>query len=333
MTGYTLTGLSCGTSYSVAVDAFDAAGNRSAKATITTSTAACPDTQAPSAPGGLAAAFVTQSAVTLSWSASSDNVGVVGYDLLLGGLVVGTSAQTSYAFSGLSCNTAYTLGVDAYDAAGNRSTVSSLIVTTSACADTSPPSAPTNLVESASTSSSITAGWTASSDNVGVTGYRVFVDGSQAGTTAATSYTVTGLSCGTSHQVVVDAYDAAGNRSPQASATMATSSCPAPPPGDTTAPSTPTGLAVSSAGQTSLALSWSASSDNVGVAGYGVYKNGTLAASPTTTGYTLTGLACGTSYAVAVDAYDAAGNRSGKATITTSTAACPDTRRRRCPVP
>ena len=232
-TGYTLTGLSCGTSYTVAVDAFDAAGNRSAKATITTSTAACPDTQPPSAPGGLVASFVTQSAVTLSWSASSDNVGVVGYDLLLGGLVVGTSAQTSYAFSGLSCNTAYTLGVDAYDAAGNRSTVSSLIVTTSACADTSPPSAPTNLAESAATSSSITAGWTASSDNVGVTGYRVFVDGSQAGTTATTSYTVSGLSCGSSHQVVVDAYDAAGNRSPQTSATMATSSCPAPPPGDT----------------------------------------------------------------------------------------------------
>ena len=267
---------------------------------------------------------MTQSAVTLSWSASSDNVGVVGYDLLLGGLVVGTSAQTSYAFSGLSCNTAYTLGVDAFDAAGNRSTVSSLIVTTSACADTSPPSAPTSLAESASTSSSITAGWTASSDNVGVTGYRVFVDGTQAGTTATTSYTVSGLSCGTSHQVVVDAYDAAGNRSPQVSATMATSSCPAPPPGDTQAPSTPTGLGVSSAGQTSLALAWSASSDNVGVAGYGVYKNGTLAASPSTTGYTLTGLLCGTSYTVSVDAYDAAGNRSAKATITTSTAACPD---------
>ena len=117
-TSYTLTGLSCGTSYAVAVDAFDAAGNRSGKATITTSTAACPDTQPPSAPGGLAVSFVAQSAVTLSWAASSDNVGVVGYDLYLGALSVGTSAQTSYAFSGLSCGTAYTLGVDAYDAAG-----------------------------------------------------------------------------------------------------------------------------------------------------------------------------------------------------------------------
>ena len=268
---------------------------------------------------------MTQSAATLSWSASTDNVGVVGYHLYVDGVGVGTTSQTSFAFSGFSCGTSYTLGVDAYDAAGNRSAVSTLIVTTSACADTSPPAAPTNLAESASTTTSITAAWTASTDNVGVTGYRVFLDGTLAGTTATTSYTLSGLACGTSHQVVVDAHDAAGNNSPQASATMATAACPPPPPGDTTPPSTPTGLAVSSGGQTTLALSWNASSDNVGVTGYGVYRNGTLAGSPTATSYTLSGLSCGTSYTVAVDAADAAGNRSTKATITASTAACPDT--------
>ena len=324
-TSYTLSGLTCGTSYTVAVDAVDAAGNRSAKATITTSTSACPDITAPGAPGGLTATFVTQSAATLSWVASSDNVGVVGYHLYVSGVGVGTTVSTSYAFSGFSCGTSYSLGVDAYDAAGNRSAVSTLIVTTSACADTSPPAAPTNLAESASTTTSITAIWTASTDNVGVTGYRVFLDGTLAGTTATTSYTLSGLACGTSHQVVVDAHDAAGNNSSQASATMAASACPPPPPGDTTPPSTPTGLAVSSGGQTTLALSWNASSDNVGVTGYGVYRNGTLAGSPTATGYTLSGLSCGTSYTVAVDAGDAAGNRSAKATITASTAACLDT--------
>ena len=324
-TSYTLTGLSCGTSYTVAVDAYDAAGNRSAKTTITTATSSCADTTPPSTPTGLSASFVTQSAVTLSWSASSDNIGVAGYDLYAESIAAGTSAQTSYAFSSLSCGMTYTLGVDAYDAAGNRSPVASLIVTTAACADTSPPTVPTNLQETASTTSSISAGWTGSSDNVGVTGYRVFVDSSLAGTTATTSYAVTGLSCGTSHQIVVDAFDAAGNRSGQISATMATSACPPPPPGDTQPPSAPTGLVVSSAGQTSLALGWSASSDNVGVTGYGVYKNGSLVASPAGTSYTLSGLTCGTSYTIAVDAFDAAGNRSAQATVTTSTAACPDT--------
>ena len=307
---YALTGLSCGTSYTVAVDAFDAAGNRSGKTTVTTSTAACADSQLPTAPVGLAATFVTQAAVTLSWGGSSDNVGVAGYDLYLGAIVAGTTAQTSYAFSGLSCGTTYTVGVDAYDPAGNRSAVSWLIVTTGACADTSPPTAPRNLVESAATVSAISAAWTASTDNVAVTGYRVYLDGTLAGTTATTSYTATGLSCGRSHQVVVDAYDAAGNRSPQTAATMATSACPAGPPGDTQPPTTPTGLAVTSAGQTMIALNWTAATDNVGIAGYGVYENGSLIASPATTGYTLIGLTCGTSYTLSVDAYDAAGNRS-----------------------
>ena len=417
-TSYTLSGLTCGTSYTVAVDAVDAAGNRSAKATITATTSACPDTTAPSTPGSLGVSGATGTSISVSWAASSDNVGVTGYGVYnngtlagsptstsytLSGLTCGTSytvavdafdaagnrsakatittstsacpditaaecagwvgggvcdavggdvvvgcverqcrcgrlspvcrvvlgsgrrCQTSYAFSGFSCGTSYTLGVDAYDAAGNRSAVSTLIVTTSACADTSPPAAPTNLAESASTTTSITATWTASTDNVGVTGYRVFLDGTLAGTTATTSYTLSGLACGTSHQVVVDAHDAAGNNSPQTSATMAATACPPPPPGDTTPPSTPTGLAVTSGGQTTLALSWNASSDNVGVTGYGVYRNGTLAGSPTATSYTLSGLSCGTSYTVAVDAADAAGNRSAKATITASTAACPDT--------
>ena len=104
----------------------------------------------------------------------------------------------------------------------------------------------------------------------------MYSNGSLVATPASTSYTLSGLSCGTSYTVAVDAYDAAGNRSAKTTVTTATSNCP-----DTTPPSAPTGLGVSSAGQTSLALSWSASSDNVGVAGYGVYKNGSLVASPT----------------------------------------------------
>ena len=211
------------------------------------------DTSPPTAPTNLSQTAVSDSAATLSWSESTDDVGVTGYGLYVGGLRIATSTQTSYAFSGLSCESNYTFGVDAYDAAGNRSPVATLIVTTSACpttpppspppaGDTSPPTAPTNLSQTASTTSSVTASWTASTDDVGVTGYDVLVDGTQAGTTATTSYAVTGLSCGTSHQIVVDAFDAAGNHSPQASATMTTAACPPPPPGDTTAPSTPGSL-------------------------------------------------------------------------------------------
>ena len=92
--------------------------------------------------------------------------------------------------------------------------------------------------------------------------------------------------------------------------------------GDTQPPTAPANLAAS-AGQTSLALSWSASSDNVGVAGYNVYLNGSRVGSSTGTAYTLSGLNCGTGYSVAVEAYDAAGNLSGQASLSTATAACP----------
>ena len=138
-------------------------------------------------------------------------------------------------------------------------------------------------------------------------GYGVYSNGSLVATPASTSYTLSGLSCGTSYTVAVDAYDAAGNRSAKTTVTTATSNCP-----DTTPPTIPTGLTVGSRTTTSIAVSWTASSDNVGVAGYGVYSNGSLVATPASTSYTLSGLTCGTSYTVAVDAYDAAGNRSAQ---------------------
>ena len=323
---YTLINLACGTSYTIAVAAYDAAGNRSTTVTITTSTAACPETQLPSAPTNLVTTFLTQSAVTLSWSASANNAGVAGYRTYLGAFATGTTTQTRYAFSGLSCGRSYTLGVEAYDAEGNRSAVASVVVATLACADTSPPTRPANLVESAATTSGISIAWTAASDNVGVSGYRIFLDGGLAGTTATTSYAVTGLSCGTSHQVVVDAYDAAGNRSPQISATMVTLACLETSFSDTQPPSRPIGLAVASAGSTVVSLTWAAPPNHAGIAGYDVYENGFLVASPTTAAYALMGLTCGTSYSIGVDAYDVAGNRSARSTITTSTAACPGTK-------
>jgi hypothetical protein len=102
---------------------------------------------------------------------------------------------------------------------------------------------------------------------------------------------------------------------------------PPPPPtsGDTQAPTMPGGLAVTGATTSSVSLGWTASSDNVGVAGYGVYKNGVNVASTQATSYSVSGLACGTTYTFSVDAYDAAGNRSGKASISAATSACPAT--------
>ncbi|MEM9325998.1 MAG: fibronectin type III domain-containing protein [Bacteroidota bacterium] len=91
---------------------------------------------------------------------------------------------------------------------------------------------------------------------------------------------------------------------------------------DTEAPSTPTNLAASNVGPTSFDVSWTASTDNIGVTGYSVYINGALAGSTASNSYSFSGLSPASSYTVAVEANDAAGNTSGQATlgVTTGTA-------------
>ena len=319
-TSYTFTGLTCGTSYTVGVDAYDAAGNHSAQATTSISTSACPDTTPPSTPGSFVVTGSTQTSISVSWAASSDNVGVTGYGVYSNGTLVGSPTSTSYTLSGLTCGTSYTVAVDAVDAAGNRSAKASVSASTSACPDTTAPSVPGGLAVGTRTATSVALSWSASSDNVGVSGYGVYSNGTLVGSPSSTSYTLSGLTCGTSYTVAVDAVDAAGNRSAKATVTASTSACP-----DTTAPTVPGSFVVTGSTQTSISVSWAASSDNVGVTGYGVYSNGTLVGSPTATSYTVSGLSCGTLYSVAVDAVDAAGNRSAKATTTAATSACPDT--------
>ena len=92
---------------------------------------------------------------------------------------------------------------------------------------------------------------------------------------------------------------------------------------DATPPTAPAGLEVTGATRTSIAVAWTASTDNVGVAGYRVYLNGSPAGNPTQTAFAFSGLVCGRSYSVAVDAADAVGNRSPKAAITAQTKPCP----------
>ena len=214
--------------------------------------------------------------------------------------------------------------VRVYDRALSASEVQSDMadpVGTPAPADTEAPTTPGNFRSPSATGSSVSLAWNTATDNTGVTEYAVYRDGNLVGTGLGTTRTVTGLACGTTYSFAVDAADAAGNRSAQATLSAATASCPTGP--DTEAPTTPTGLAKTGSTQTSISVSWSASTDNVGVSGYGAYRDGAPIGTPTGTTYTFTGLACGTAYALAVDAADAAGNRSTQTTLNASTNACP----------
>ncbi|MFC4122865.1 fibronectin type III domain-containing protein [Nonomuraea zeae] len=91
---------------------------------VTVGTGGGTDTTAPSAPAGLASPSRTANAVTLSWTAATDNVGVAGYRIYRGATEAGTSATTTFTDTGLSPATSYTYTVKAYDAAGNTSAAS-----------------------------------------------------------------------------------------------------------------------------------------------------------------------------------------------------------------
>ncbi|WP_406844787.1 M4 family metallopeptidase [Flavobacterium soyae] len=95
------------------------------------------DTTAPSAPTGLAASGTTGTTTNLTWTASTDNVAVTGYDIYQGTTLKGSSTTTSYTVTGLTALTAYTFSVKAKDAAGNISTASNTVnVTTTAASVT-----------------------------------------------------------------------------------------------------------------------------------------------------------------------------------------------------
>ncbi len=322
---YTVSGLTCGTSRSFTVDAYDAAGNRSVASTVfSVSTAPCTagaDTTAPSAPAGLHTTSVTGSTVALAWNISTDGVGVTGYTTYANGGNAGAGAGTSRTVSGLSCGTSYAFTVDAYDAAGNHSIPSAVVnATTTACPDTAAPSIPTGLHTTATTTTSVSLAWSASTDNVGVTGYTTYRNGTGVVTGAATSSIVSGLACGTTYAFKVDAVDAAGNRSAASGVINASTGACA----DATAPSVPAGLHTTALTTTSVTVAWSASTDNVGVTGYTTYSNGASAGTGAPTTSTVSGLTCGTSYVFSVDAFDAAGNHSARsATLSASTSACP----------
>jgi fibronectin type 3 domain-containing protein len=322
--------------YFYRVTAEDGAGNigpptNESSATVTT------DTTPPSTPSGVTAP-VTGSTVNLGWTASTDDVGVLRYNVhrsTTSGFTpdatnrIAQPTGTSYSDASLPVGTYY-YKVTAEDAAGNVSTPSAQVSAT--VADGTPPTAPSGLAANV-TGNSAALNWTAATDNVGVVRYNVH-RGTTSGFTpdatnriaqpAGTSYTDNGLAPGT-YFYKVTAEDAAGNVGPVSNTATATVA-------DTTAPSAPTGLnATGGAGQASL--SWTASTDNVGVVLYNLHRGttsgftpsaGNRVGQPTGTTFTDTGLAAGTYY-YKVTAQDAAGNVSAASNQATATVSAPPT--------
>jgi len=190
-------------------------------------------------------------------------------------------------------------------------------------ADSTPPSVPAGLAAVAASSAQVNLTWSASTDNVAVTGYYVYLNDAPLTTTSATSFQHTGLAAGTTYNYRVSAFDAVPNHSAWTATPVSVTTPPLAPPPDITAPSIPAGLVATAASSTHVNLAWGAATDNVGVTGYRVYRAGALVATTAALSYADAGLAASTSYSYSVAAFDAAGNASAPSAIASATTPAP----------
>jgi chitodextrinase len=430
-----------------------------------------PDTEAPTVPTGLTAQEVSSSQINLSWTASTDNVGVTNYRIYQGEAQIATSNTTSYQDKGLTVDTSYTYTVSSADAAGNESAKSSQVSATTQPTppvDTLAPTVPAGLTAQAISSSQINLTWSASTDNIGVTGYKIYRNGVLLTTynLQLTTYSDTGLIPNTTYTYTISSFDAANNESAKSSQAQATTLNSPPPaqeliidntdaaftntgtwwssgypnfygtnalavdinrtqstaqatwtpnltragdyqvyawwtagagrindakytithangqdtvtanqklnggswnllgtytfnigtsgnislsnlssdsnyvagkvsdsvcadaiklayagilPPDTQAPTTPANLQAQTISSTQINLSWNASTDDTGVAGYKIYRDTTQVGTSTTASYQDTGLTPNTTYTYTVSSYDTAGNASAQSTLVSAT--------------
>lgn len=277
------------------VEALDAAGNVGPLSAVAYPTTA--DATAPSVPADVTVQAVTSSQVSLSWSASTDNVGVAGYHVYRDGALAGTAQQPSYPDESLSDGRTYTYTVSSYDAAGNESSVSAAVSATTP--DVTAPTVPTELAGSVQPSQ-VSLSWRLATDNVGVAGYHVWRDGALIGTTSGAPWVDMTVAQGQTYSYVVSAFDAAGNNGAASNTAIVTVP-------DTLAPTAPGKPAAVLQGG-AVKLSWLAATDNVGVTSYTVKRGGTALGTVTGLAYTDPVAKQGQTYTYTVTASDAAGN-------------------------
>lgn len=326
-TSTVVTGLAASSTYNFSIVALDGAGNQSVTPVTASAVTSDPivDTEAPSQPANVAVGTVTETSISLSWTASSDNVGVTGYDVLNGTTVVASSTTTSATVTGLTKNTTYTFTVVAKDAAGLKSIPSSSVSATTpdvvgpaTGVPGGPSIAQTTWNGEANFAIKMNMWWGNNGtfyellEDGAVVYSEVLVDNSPA--SQSITVNLTNKANGTYQYVgrLTNSYGSTSSSTLSYTVTKGSTVV------DTEAPSVPGAASASSVTSGGAALSWGVSTDNVAVTSYALsWTGGSTTASSTSAA--LSGLASSTAYTVSITAKDAAGNESAATTVSFTT--------------
>ncbi|MDP5274956.1 fibronectin type III domain-containing protein [Chengkuizengella axinellae] len=334
-TAFPVTGLEPSTTYVFTVVAKDDAGNESlASNELQITTAALPvDIEAPTVPANLTFTAKSETTIDLSWTASTDNVGVTGYDVYQDGILVSSTASTVYLVTDLIANTTYTFTVLAKDETGNVSAESNVLTVTTDAApvpgDGNVIVGPDFSVEIVDSGNSVTlkfipegtAGFAdvhykvnnGAQQNVGSVNengiWEYTIQGLNAGDVVDFQYTYF-INFGQDSDWYQYVVGSGGTTDPVPPVEPEVPTEPEEPTVDTEAPSAPSNVTITAKGETTVDLAWTASTDNVGVTEYDVYKDGMLDGTTTDVFYTTTGLTENTTYTFSVVAKDEEGNES-----------------------
>jgi fibronectin type 3 domain-containing protein len=296
------TGLSPGTAYFYVVQAVNGSGSSASSAQVSAVTV-------PAAPTGVAATAASATGINLTWTAVT---GAASYTVqrstTSGGpyTTVGSPTTAGFSDTGLTAATTYFYVVQAVDASGTSASsvqVSALTL----------PTAPTGLTATATSATQISLSWTAVTGASSYTVQRSTTSGgpyTTVGSPTTASFADSGLTAGTTYFYVVQAVNASG---PSASSAQASA---------TTVPPAPTGVAATAASATGINLTWTAVT---GAASYTVQRSTTsggpytTVGSPTTAGFSDTGLTASTTYFYVVQAVNAAGSSASSTQVSALT--------------
>lgn len=316
---YVVTSLSEKTSYEFSVSSLSETGEESERSetlfVATKEKTSTPQEKAPSAPVNLSVSNSTTNSVELNWSVVEDSVAISSFKVYQDGEFRSSVTNSSLTMTDLLPETVYQFSVSAVGENQLESELSLAVEATTLAEvispkDEEPPTSPVNLSADEITETSVGISWEAATDDVAVTAYIIYQNGVEIAEITGITYQATALTSNTDYTFEIRAKDGAENLSdatePLQVITLKEVVV------DIAPPSIPQNLTVIESTQTSISLSWGASTDDTAVTGYYIYQNNQNIASVQSTAFDISNLVPATTYRYKVTAYDAEGNESGQ---------------------